>query len=124
MRHRSRFWRFPVLLVVAAMLFAACGSDKKEASGGSTDEGASTAANKTVKIGVIAPLSGSLSALGLGIKNSVDLAIKQANDRQEDPRLDASSSTRRGRHGQARRRRPGGHQARLATRPSSASSAR
>ncbi|HUQ00432.1 MAG TPA: branched-chain amino acid ABC transporter substrate-binding protein, partial [Aeromicrobium sp.] len=34
---------------------------------------------KIVKIGFIAPLSGDLSALGLGMKNAVDLAIKQAN---------------------------------------------
>jgi branched-chain amino acid transport system substrate-binding protein len=81
--HRSRFWRFPVLLVIAAMLFAACGSDKEEGAS-DTDKGTdSTAANKTVKIGVIAPLSGSLSALGQGIKNSVDLAIKQANEEKK-----------------------------------------
>ncbi len=34
---------------------------------------------KVVKIGFIAPLSGDLSALGVGMRNSVDLAIKQAN---------------------------------------------
>ena len=41
--------------------------------------------NKTAKIGVIAPLSGDLAALGLGIKNSVDLAIKQANENKTIP---------------------------------------
>jgi branched-chain amino acid transport system substrate-binding protein len=75
--HRSRFWRFPALLVIAAMLFAACGSDEPEETTSGDDS--STAATKTVKIGVIAPLSGDLSALGLGIKNGVALAIKQAN---------------------------------------------
>lgn len=35
--------------------------------------------SKVVKIGFIAPLSGDLSALGIGMRNSVDLAIKQAN---------------------------------------------
>jgi branched-chain amino acid transport system substrate-binding protein len=75
--HRSRFWRFPALLVIAAMLFAACGSDEPEESTAGGDDTA--AANKTVKIGVIAPLSGDLSALGLGIKNGAALAIKQAN---------------------------------------------
>ena len=34
---------------------------------------------------MIAPLSGDLSALGIGIKNSVDLAIKQANEKQTIP---------------------------------------
>ena len=75
--HRSRL-RIPVLLGVAALLLAACGSNKKE---GASSTGTTAAATKTVKIGVIAPLSGSLSSLGLGIKNSVDLAIKQANDK-------------------------------------------
>jgi branched-chain amino acid transport system substrate-binding protein len=81
--HRSRFGRLTALLAIAAILFAACGSDEPE---GATEEeggGGSAAANKTVKIGVIAPLSGSLSALGQGIKNSVDLAIKQANEEEK-----------------------------------------
>ena len=43
------------------------------------------AGNKTAKIGVIAPLSGDLSALGLGIQHSVDLAVKQANDTNAIP---------------------------------------
>jgi branched-chain amino acid transport system substrate-binding protein len=61
-----------IVLVTAAVLLAACGSNKNETSGGS-------ASNRVAKIGVIAPLTGSLAPLGLGIKNSVDLAIKQAN---------------------------------------------
>ncbi len=36
------------------------------------------AENKVAKIGVIAPLSGDLSALGKGIQHSVELAVKQA----------------------------------------------
>ena len=47
--------------------------------------GASGSATKVAKIGVIAPLSGDLSALGLGIQNSVDLAIKQANEAKAIP---------------------------------------
>jgi len=59
-------------LLSASLLFSACGSR--------TEPAATGAANvKIAKIGVIAPLSGDLSALGLGIQNSVDLAIKQAN---------------------------------------------
>jgi branched-chain amino acid transport system substrate-binding protein len=76
--HRSRFWRFPALLVIAAMLFAACGSDEPEETTGGDDD--TPAATKTVKIGVIAPLSGDLSALGLGIKNGAQLAVNQANE--------------------------------------------
>ena len=41
--------------------------------------------DKVAKIGVIAPLSGDLSALGLGIQNSVDLAIQQANESNAIP---------------------------------------
>ncbi len=59
-------------LVVASLALAGCGSRTGDtATGGSSD--------KVVTIGIIAPLSGDLSALGLGMKNSVDLAIKEAN---------------------------------------------
>ena len=68
-------------LLVASLALAGCGT---RGDSGSSASG-SGAANKTVKIGVIAPLSGDLAALGLGIKNSVDLAIKQANDNKTIP---------------------------------------
>jgi branched-chain amino acid transport system substrate-binding protein len=61
-------------LLAATLSMSACGSRAEE--GGTTGEDT----NKVAKIGVIAPLSGDLSALGLGIQNSVDLAIKQANE--------------------------------------------
>lgn len=60
-----------VALVAASLAFSGCGARTDAGTGGST--------GKVAKIGVIAPLSGGLSAMGLGIKNSVDLAIKQAN---------------------------------------------
>jgi branched-chain amino acid transport system substrate-binding protein len=61
-----------VALVVSSLAFAGCGTR--------TDPGTSGGSGgKTATIGVIAPLSGDLSALGLGIKNSVDLAIQEAN---------------------------------------------
>ena len=66
-------------LLAATMAFSACGSRAEE--GGTTGE----ASTKVAKIGVIAPLSGDLSALGLGIRNSVDLAIKQANESNAIP---------------------------------------
>ena len=68
-----------VTFVAGALALSGCGS---RADTGSTS---STGATKIAKIGVIAPLSGDLSALGLGIKNSVDLAIKQANDSNAIP---------------------------------------
>ena len=66
-------------LLAATLSMSACGSRAEE--GGTTGE----TANKVAKIGVIAPLSGDLSALGLGIQNSVDLAIKQANESNAIP---------------------------------------
>ncbi|MEP6798020.1 MAG: branched-chain amino acid ABC transporter substrate-binding protein [Lapillicoccus sp.] len=67
--------RIGVPLAVAALALSACGSRGATSTGGSSGGGAT----KTVKIGVIDPLSGSLSALGLGIQHSVELAVKQAN---------------------------------------------
>jgi branched-chain amino acid transport system substrate-binding protein len=67
-----------VALVAASLAFTGCGSRTEPSSGGS-------ASTKVVKIGVIAPLSGDLSALGLGIRNSVDLAIRQANEANTIP---------------------------------------
>jgi len=64
-----------VALVVASLALTGCGARSESGSSGSA--GGST---KVAKIGVIAPLSGGLSALGLGIRNSVDLAIRQANE--------------------------------------------
>ena len=72
-------WRWPVVVVLPLLLAAACGGSKKETS---TNGGQAT---KVVKIGVIAPLSGDLTATGTGIKNSVDLAVRQANQQNKVP---------------------------------------
>jgi branched-chain amino acid transport system substrate-binding protein len=70
-----------VLVAAGALVLAACGTNKTETpSGGGGGQASCDTSKGTLIIGVIAPQSGSLSALGLGIKNSVDLAIKQAND--------------------------------------------
>lgn len=73
----SRFGRLSVLFVAAATVLSACGSGKEEegAAGGDSE--------KVVKIGVVAPLSGSLTALGVGIKNGADLAVRQANEKKK-----------------------------------------
>jgi branched-chain amino acid transport system substrate-binding protein len=68
-----------VTFVAGTLALSGCGSRAD------TSTTSSSGATKTAKIGVIAPLSGDLSALGLGIKNSVDLAIKQANDSNAIP---------------------------------------
>ena len=69
-------------LLVASLALSACGT-----RGGSDGEntGGSNSENKVAKIGVIAPLSGDLAALGKGIEHSVDLAIKQANESKAIP---------------------------------------
>jgi len=64
--------RVGVPLLIASLALSACGSR--------SDTSTSTAnGNKTATIGIMAPLSGDLSALGLGIQHSVELAVKQAN---------------------------------------------
>ncbi|OEV01186.1 branched-chain amino acid ABC transporter substrate-binding protein [Streptomyces qinglanensis] len=78
MRHRSLLiLTATATATVGALTLSACGS-RDDKSGGS-DSGSST----TVVIGVDAPLTGDLSALGQGIKNSSDLAVKTANKNNE-----------------------------------------
>lgn len=69
-------------VLVASLALTGCGerSDTTSGSGNSGD-----AAKKVAKIGVIAPLSGDLAALGKGIEHSVDLAVKQANESNAIP---------------------------------------
>ncbi|MFJ3531321.1 MULTISPECIES: branched-chain amino acid ABC transporter substrate-binding protein [unclassified Streptomyces] len=67
------------VLTTGALTLTACGSrddDKKSSDSGGT---------QTVVIGVDAPITGDLSALGLGIKNSADLAAKTANKAKTVP---------------------------------------
>jgi len=67
-------------LIVASLALTACGSRNDDNGGGGSGD-----STKTAKIGVIAPLSGDLAALGLGIQHSVELAVKQANDGNKIP---------------------------------------
>ena len=64
-------------ILVASMALSACGTRGGDSGG---DGGGGDGDKKVVKIGVIAPLSGDLSALGLGIQHSVELAAEQANE--------------------------------------------
>lgn len=72
--HKRSLLKLGATALAAAFALAACGERGDNSSTGS--EGG----DKTLTIGVISPTTGDLSALGLGIKNSVDLAIKQANE--------------------------------------------
>jgi branched-chain amino acid transport system substrate-binding protein len=69
-------------LLVASLALAGCGTRGESDSG---DAAGSGSENKVAKIGVIAPLSGDLSALGKGIQHSVELAVKQANESKAIP---------------------------------------
>jgi branched-chain amino acid transport system substrate-binding protein len=73
MRHRYLI-RAAVPVAVGALVLTGCGSNKSEGDGGSGGD------KKEVVIGMSAPLTGPLSSLGLGMQNSVDLAVKQANE--------------------------------------------
>ncbi|MFJ9738024.1 branched-chain amino acid ABC transporter substrate-binding protein [Streptomyces sp. NPDC101166] len=74
MRQRS-FIAITAALAAGALTLTACGSRGDDGDKG-TDSGSG---GTTVTIGVDAPLTGDLSAMGLGIKNSADLAAKTAN---------------------------------------------
>ena len=67
--------RSVVPVVLGGLALTGCGSN----SSGAGNEGGSGGGNEVI-IGMSAPLTGPLSALGLGMKNSVDLAVQQAND--------------------------------------------
>ncbi|HET6357886.1 branched-chain amino acid ABC transporter substrate-binding protein [Streptomyces sp.] len=80
MRNRSLLI-LTTVVTTGALTLTACGSRDEDKGG---DSGKKT----TVVIGVDAPLTGSLSALGQGIKNSVDLAAKTANKNNEVPGIE------------------------------------
>jgi branched-chain amino acid transport system substrate-binding protein len=80
---RNQTAKAAVLVAAGALVLAACGTNKEEtppAGGGGGAQQCDTSKG-TLIVGVIAPQSGNLSALGLGIKNSADLAVKQANEK-------------------------------------------
>ncbi|OLR94497.1 branched-chain amino acid ABC transporter substrate-binding protein [Actinokineospora bangkokensis] len=69
-------------LVAGALLLAACGTNKTESNGSAAGGAGSCDTSKgTLVLGLVSPLTGELSALGKGIQNSADLAVKQANEK-------------------------------------------
>lgn len=72
-------------VVGMAMVTLAAGSvltwklTRDDTPGGGAPGGGSAASTITVVIGVDAPLSGDLSAMGVGMKNSADLAVRTSN---------------------------------------------
>ncbi len=75
MRHRSLLI-LTTAVTAGALTLSACGSRSDDKKSGGTSAA-------TVVIGVDAPITGELSALGLGMRNSVQLAIDTANKTSE-----------------------------------------
>lgn len=80
---RGRTWTTPrsgtlavAMLAVATLVLAGCGSGAGGGPNGDCDT-----SRGTLVVGLVAPLSGELASVGLGMKNSADLAVKEANDR-------------------------------------------
>ncbi|PWK63977.1 ABC-type branched-subunit amino acid transport system substrate-binding protein [Streptomyces sp. CG 926] len=68
------------VLVTGSVLTWSLAHDDDTPRGGGTAGNGSAGASVTVVIGVDAPLSGGLSSMGVGIKNSADLAARTANE--------------------------------------------
>jgi len=68
-------------ILAGALALTACGTNREEGGGAAAAPGgeACDTSKGTLIIGSVAPLSGDLSALGLGMRNAADLAIDQAN---------------------------------------------
>ncbi len=66
-------------ILAGALGLSACGTNREEGGGAAAGGGACDTSKGTLVVGMVAPLSGPLSALGLGMRNSADLAIDQAN---------------------------------------------
>ncbi|MFI9379872.1 branched-chain amino acid ABC transporter substrate-binding protein [Kutzneria sp. NPDC052558] len=65
-----------VAVPAALLALAACGTNKTESSA----SGAACDTTKgTLVVGVVAPLTGNVSAVGLGIRNATQLAVDEAN---------------------------------------------
>lgn len=80
MRRTTRRSRLIAGLAAAVLVLGACGGEDDDAGGGGLQRDP-----QTLKIGVIAPLSGDLSAFGAGVRNGAELAIRQANEENRLP---------------------------------------
>ncbi|MFE2645402.1 bifunctional serine/threonine-protein kinase/ABC transporter substrate-binding protein [Streptomyces nigra] len=68
----------------SALTWTLSGDNEKPHGGGAAGSGAEGPA-VTVAIGVDAPLTGALAELGLGVRNSADLAVRTANEKRTVP---------------------------------------
>ncbi|MFJ3636613.1 bifunctional serine/threonine-protein kinase/ABC transporter substrate-binding protein [Streptomyces sp. NPDC090112] len=72
-------------LVTGSVLTWTLTRDDGARHGGGASGSGAAASSVTVVIGVDAPLSGGMSAMGAGIRNSADLAVRTANDGRHVP---------------------------------------
>lgn len=77
-----RFARGAGMLLVGTMVLTACSGSPSTETGPGTGQGA---AGKSARIYVITPQTGADAALGLGVRNSVQLAVDQAMARGDLP---------------------------------------
>ena len=68
-------------ILAGALALTACGTNRQEQPAGGGAASNCDTSKGTLIVGMIAPLSGGLSALGLGMKNSAQLAVDQANQK-------------------------------------------
>ncbi|MEV7560790.1 bifunctional serine/threonine-protein kinase/ABC transporter substrate-binding protein [Streptomyces sp. NPDC089795] len=73
------------VLVTGSVLTWSLTGDHDAPRGGGTAGNGAAGSPLTVVIGVDAPLSGGLSSMGVGVKNSADLAARTANDTRHVP---------------------------------------
>lgn len=67
------------LALVGLVGLAACGTSRQDGTAALPGRGSCDTSKGTLVVGLIAPLLGDLSALGLGMRNAADLAVDQAN---------------------------------------------
>lgn len=81
---KKRFFAAALAAVMIAASATGCAQNANTsstaASGGAASSAAGTASGDTIKIGGLAPLSGSVSVYGIATNNGVQLAVKAAND--------------------------------------------
>lgn len=76
--NRKRTVLATAAVLAGILTVAACGTNRTEAGAGASGSSCDTGKG-TLVIGMIAPISGGISSIGLGMRNSADLAVKQAN---------------------------------------------
>jgi branched-chain amino acid transport system substrate-binding protein len=75
-----------VMILAGALGLTACGTNRQEGPAAGGGGAACDTSKGTLIVGMIAPLSGGLSGFGLGMENSADLAVDQANAECKVPR--------------------------------------